>query len=266
VPRIPPRPAPFVLAATAHGSLIVNRHDVHRVGDQAYGVGHQLLTTGAFDPAEVELALGWLERLRAARGDGVTAVDCGANIGVHSIEWARHMHGWGSVLAFEAQERLYYALAGNLALNNCLNARAVWAAVGTTEGTLRIPVPDYCAPASFGSLELKDRANREYIGQAIDYSESATQPVRQVSLDALGLTRLDFLKIDVEGMEQEVLAGAAATIAAHRPVMLVEHIKSDQRALRHWAADRGYRLTDTGMNFLAVHEHDPLLPHASGRP
>lgn len=265
MPRLPPRPAPFVLAATAHGSLIVNRHDVHRVGAAAYGVGHQLLTTGAFDPAEVELVLDWLGRLRQARGDGIVAVDCGANIGVHSVEWARHMHGWGSVLAFEAQERLYYALAGNLALNNCLNARAVWAAVGATEGELRIPVPDYCKAASFGSLELKPRPQAEYIGQAIDFADSATQPVRQVPLDGAGLARLDFLKIDVEGMEQEVLDGAAGVIAAHRPVMLIEHIKSDARALRHWTADRGYRLADTGLNFLAVHEQDPLLPHLAAR-
>ena len=47
-------------------------------------------------------------------GDGVVAVDGGANIGVHTIEWATAMTGWGSVIAIEPQERIYYALAGTL--------------------------------------------------------------------------------------------------------------------------------------------------------
>ena len=47
----------------------------------------------------------------------------GANIGVHTVEWARHMYGWGNVIAIEAQERLYYSLCGNISLNNCLNVR-----------------------------------------------------------------------------------------------------------------------------------------------
>ena len=47
------------------------------------------------------------------------------------------------------------------------------------------------------------------------------------------------------------------------PTVLV--VDSDARALRHWTADRGYRLADTGLNFLAVHEQDPLLPHLAAR-
>jgi FkbM family methyltransferase len=64
----------------------------------------------------------------------VVALDCGANIGVHSVEWARLMKDWGSVIAVEAQERVFYALAGNLTLQNCFNARAIWAAVSDTPG------------------------------------------------------------------------------------------------------------------------------------
>ena len=49
----------------------------------------------------------------------------------------------------------FYALAGNIAINNCFNARAINAAVSSTCGTMRIPSLDYRKPASFGSLELK---------------------------------------------------------------------------------------------------------------
>jgi FkbM family methyltransferase len=43
------------------------------------------------------------------------AVDVGANVGAFTVLWGRHMMGWGSVHAFECQERIFYALAGNIA-------------------------------------------------------------------------------------------------------------------------------------------------------
>ena len=119
------RPITWVLVATNHGTLLVNRHDHHQVGSSGYGVGYQLLNTSAFDAPEVNTARTLLSLRRRHYGDGVVAVDCGANIGVHSVEWARHMDGWGEVIAIEAQERIFYALAGNLSINNCFNARAV---------------------------------------------------------------------------------------------------------------------------------------------
>lgn len=74
----------------------------------------------------------------------------------------------GGVLAFEAQERLFYALAGNIAINNCFNARAIHAAIGNPEknqNELEILIPDYTQKASFGSLELKSQNNNEFIGK-----------------------------------------------------------------------------------------------------
>ena len=116
------RPIAFVLATTNHGSMLVNRHDYRIVGQGGYGVGFQLLNTSSFDPDEVNIVLQLLQSRRKHYGEGVVALDCGANIGVHTIEWSKLMHGWGHVMAFEAQERVFYALAGNITLNNCFNA------------------------------------------------------------------------------------------------------------------------------------------------
>src|SRR5215472_6781204 len=108
----PPRKIAFAISATDHGTLIVNRFDQHILeGGRGYGVGFQLLDTAAYDSPEVDLLLKLLDLRRQHYGDGAVAVDCGANIGVHTIEWAKHTTGWGAVLAFEAQERVYYALA-----------------------------------------------------------------------------------------------------------------------------------------------------------
>lgn len=251
----------FVLAASSHGPLIVNRFDYHREGERLFGVGGEILEGSSFDPEEIALLLGALQRRRTYFGDGVVLLDCGANIGVHTVECAVEMTGWGSVLAIEAQERLYYALAGNIALNNCFNARAIHAAVAAQDGTLRVPVPDYLQPGSFGSLELKPQGSAEFIGQKIDYSPDAMQEIRCLKIDSLALSRIDLIKIDVEGMELEVLEGARQTVAKHRPILLVEWLKSPKPDLQRTLEGCGYRVFEAGKNFLAVHPDDRSLQH-----
>jgi FkbM family methyltransferase len=255
----PPRKIGFVLTATEHGTMILNRFDFHGASDRTYGVGYQLLTNAIYEPFEVGNAVRLLAARRTHFGDGVVALDCGANIGVHTLEWARSMSGWGSVIAIEAQERIFYALAGNIALNNCFNARAIFAAVAATDGTMHVPTPDYLTPGSFGSLELKQADNNEFIGQAIDYSPAALTEIRTLAIDSLNLARLDLIKIDVEGMELEALDGARQTIGRCLPIVMIERVKTDQKALIAALIPYGYRLLQRELNMLAIHPDDPSL-------
>jgi hypothetical protein len=86
----PPRKLAFVIAATDHGTMIVSRFDEHRLADNlGFGVGFQLLDTASYDPSDVALLLTVLDLRRRYHGDGVVAVDCGANIGVRTMEWAK---------------------------------------------------------------------------------------------------------------------------------------------------------------------------------
>jgi len=248
----------FVMASSNHGTMIVNRFDYRMINqNQGYGVGFQILETSCFDPNEVRLALDMLALRRKHHGDGVVAIDCGANIGVHTIEWAKAMAGWGSVLSIEAQERIYYALAGNIAINNCFNAIAVHGAVSNESGVMQIPNPNYFVPSSFGSLELRQRSGTEFIGQPIDYQNTVN--VRKLMLDEFGLPRVDLIKIDVEGMELEVLDGVAKTVERCHPIMLIEKIKADATQLRQWLEARGYVVIEAGINLLVIHSSDASL-------
>jgi FkbM family methyltransferase len=255
-----PRPAPFVLISTNHGTMIVNRNDFHMLDEnRGYGVGFQLMTQSAFDQQEINLALALLNNRRTFFGAGVVAMDCGANIGVHTVEWARLMHQWGRVIAFEAQEKIYYALAGNVIINNCLNVTAHWAAVGAECGNMDIPELNYLLPSSYGSFEIKERDNTEFIGQEVDYTGSKLKTINVMTIDSLRLDRLDFVKIDVEGMELDVLHGARESIAKFHPQLIIEVIKSDAGRLEQFLVEQGYRVFPIGINMLALHQDDPTL-------
>lgn len=252
------RPLPFILISSNHGTMIINRND-YCIVDQdrgiGFGVGYQLLNTSSCEQQEVDFALALLNKRRVHFGNGVQAIDCGANIGTHSIEWGRLMYGWGKVISFEAQERIYYALAGNVTINNCLNVTAKYCAVGSHCSSIDIPEPNYLIPSSYGSFELKKRDNNEFIGQEIDYEKTKSVPL--VSIDSLDLKRLDFIKIDVEGMEEDVLKGAENSIKKHHPIMMIEIIKSDKAKIEKTLQDYGYLLYPMGINILAIHTSDP---------
>lgn len=246
------KPVAFVLASTDHGSMIVNRNDFHQLpSGSTYGVGHQLLSYGSYDPDELADVLQILRDRRATHGDGVVAIDCGANIGVHTLEMANFMTRWGEVIAMEPQARLFYALCGNIAIANTFNATAMNVAAGKESGTIDIPQLNYHKPASYGSLELRHSVSCEYIGQSVSYAERDMRSVTILKLDDLHLSRLDFIKIDVEGMELDVLEGAKCVISQFLPHMMIEWIKTPRAELEKALTLLGYSYVERGPNLLA---------------
>jgi FkbM family methyltransferase len=251
------RPTAFILAPSNHGMMIVNRFDYQMVSgepNRGYGVGFQILNTQSFDQEEVDDVLRILNIRRAIYGDGVVALDCGANIGVHTIEWAKHMYNWGNVSSFEPQEKIFYALAGNITLNNCFNVKANNVALGDENGKINIPQLNHFKSSSFGSFELEKNENNEFIGQTIDYNK--TSEVRIVTIDSFEFKRVDLIKIDVEGMEEKVLKGAKKTIQEQKPIIVVEKIKSNQENLKVFFKNHNYNLFDFGLNFLCISNDD----------
>jgi len=256
----PDRSVAFVVASTNQGTFIVNRFDYCMVDQTSgFGVGFLLLETATYVRDEATGMLMLLDLCHQYSGDGVVALDCGANLGVFTVQWANHMTGWGTVTAIEAQERVFYALAGNIAINNCFNARAIHAAVGADQGSMRIPSPDYRRPGSYGSLELRYVPETEFIGQEIDYGNLTAVPL--MTIDSLALRRLDMLKIDVERMELEALAGAKETITRLKPLIIVECVKASADELTSVLASYDYCWFPFGQNFIAVHTSSPIRDH-----
>ena len=143
---------------------------------------------------------------------GGVVVDVGANLGLSALVLAPLA---ARMLAVEASPRTAAALRRTLAANG-LEARVAVAAValGAAPGEQAFHDSPHSAGSHLLSQETLDGATRP----------SVTVPVE--TLDALvarhGLERVDFIKIDVEGHETEVLDGAAATLARHRPTVFLE--------------------------------------------
>ena len=202
------RKALFILAATDHGTMIVNRLDwiPDRPG-YAVGVGCDLLENSVYERPEIDLTVGLVILRREYYGNGVIAIDGGANVGVHTIEMAKALYPYeGQVIAFEPQERIYYALCGNIVLNNCHNAFALQVALGEKDDTVSIPVPSYTKPGSYGGLEVRPPPQTGMVGTGQEpYKQFA--PCRMMALDSLDIPRCDFIKLDLEGMEVDALRG-----------------------------------------------------------
>jgi len=248
------RPLPFVLAAAETGPMIVSYLDYNMVSSGAYGVGSQILTRGAYDPEEIALVLDILDQLRVDRGDSIVAFDVGANIGVHTLAMAGHMTGWGNVVAIEPQERIYYALCGNIALSNLFNASAILGLVGAVSGFVGVPQANFTRHGSYGSVEMRFSPSAEFIGQTISYDARNLKLTQKYSIDELTIRsngRVDFLKIDVEGMELDVLEGAKEAIEKFRPVILAEWIKSGQKPIDDFLLPLNYETSRVSANVLA---------------
>jgi FkbM family methyltransferase len=170
-------------------------------------VGRSLALYGEFCEGEAEV-------FRRLVGGGDAVVGAGANIGAHTVLLARLVGKKGAVLAFEPQPMLHQTLCANMALNNVTNVMAERCGLGGRSQTLHIPVLDYGSRHNFGGLSL-------------DLVE-AGEPVPVRRLDSYGLKKCSFIKMDIEGMEQQALEGASSTIHALRPMMYVENDRREK--------------------------------------
>jgi len=159
---------------------------------------------------------------------GMTIVDVGANIGAHTVFFARKTGPNGRVFAFEPQPALYHLLCANLALNLHYNVTAINGGLGSTTTRLTLPKVDYARGGNFGGVSL-----------GVGSGENV--PVEP--LDTYRLSACHVIKIDVEGMEREVLEGAQATLTEHRPLLYVENDRSEKsKQLIDWLLRADYRL------------------------
>lgn len=237
-----------ILVRTEYGLMVVNRNDWQEVDGRRFGVGYELMQSGRYQPEEMAL----IRRVLAALPPDPVALDIGANIGVNALVMAESIGPGGCLHAFEPQRVIFQMLMGNLALNSIENVLCHNLALGAAAGELELPPVDYARNWSFGGLGL-GKASPEPQFRPGDSTQGV--PVRRVAvrtLDSFELERIDFIKLDVEEMEVDVLQGGVETIERTRPVMLVEWLARDAGRLPRYLHDLGYEMHRAGMNLLCI--------------
>jgi FkbM family methyltransferase len=173
-----------------------------------YYIGGALERYGEYAEIEFELLAKYIK-------PGHVVIEAGANIGTHTVPLAKLVGNAGRVLAFEPQRIINQMLCGNLAINAIWNVSVQQVALSDRIGMMAVPPVDYSAPGNFGAVSLSD-----YEGE----------PVAATALDSYELRRCDFIKMDIEGMEEVALKGAAKTIAKFRPILFIENDRKEKSA------------------------------------
>jgi FkbM family methyltransferase len=188
----------FVVLDSIHGRFIVNRHCAFQA--------EALVKTGA---THIEGELANIFVLIDTLPTGAVIIDGGANAGFFTIPVANRIRGRGQrIISFEPQLTLFRALSGSLALNDIDFCDLRYAGLGDAPGTARVPDIDYGTPQDFGTVQIS--------------ATGSGTPVEVTTIDSLGLERVDFIKLDVEGYECAALAGGIGMIQQHRPYIWIE--------------------------------------------
>lgn len=207
--------------------MIINANDRY--------IGRSIQQFGAWAADDIEIIKIILDILLGEKSQ-VTMYDVGANIGTHTVALAKHFGPRISLRAFEAQRHVYYTLCGNVALNGLDNVCCEHVAVSNgAVDRLDIQLPDYNQLNNFGGFEVMPAINSDNAGMQKDQTET----ISCTNIDSYNES-VDFIKLDVEGMEIRALHGGKKTLERSRPICFVEVLKSDKGAIHRFFHDLDY--------------------------
>lgn len=164
--------------------------------------------------------------IKLSRGD--VFIDVGAHIGKYTIPAAKIVGKRGLVVAIESNPENYQTLLENIKMNNLSNVIAVNIAAWNQKQKLKLYIGD-----TQGHHSIKENFGLGYI-----FIDAA--PLDEI-LEDLKVKKVNFIKIDVEGAEREVLEGLITTIKMNRPVMVLE-IKRDFDLIKNFMSQFGYEI------------------------
>jgi len=165
------------------------------------GISAELALEGVHEPFATRVLL---EQVEA----GMTVVDVGSNIGYYAVQESLRAGSDGKVYCIEPNPSTHKVLLRNLSLNECHNA---------------IPLR-YAISDSSGHVEffVSEKSNVSRILPREDYAKKVEVPA--ITLDELlaGESRVDLVRMDIEGHEIHALAGMLQTLKDHRPIVSIE--------------------------------------------
>lgn len=135
--------------------------------------------------------------------EGGIVIDIGANIGSHTIAYAKKVGLTGNVFAYEPNPEAFKCLVYNM--KELVNVFEFPFAIGNTIGSIDV-------------IQENENLGMAYVKE----SKNGIAIITTLDKEMKDIQKVDFIKIDVEGFEIDVLKGARETILKFNPVMLIE--------------------------------------------
>lgn len=191
-----------------------------RLDDQ---MARRILVFGRFEPVESAVIFSLVQA-------GMTVVDAGANIGIHTVHMAKLVGNSGHVYAFEPNPVASHELVKNLELNGLTNVTVLNIALSNHDGFADFQFPTTGAEA-MGSLQKNPRFKVAY-GAQVETARLETV------MENYHISKVDFIKLDVEGAELLALQGAKAILeSVNPPTILYESVLENSISFKYKPSD-----------------------------
>jgi FkbM family methyltransferase len=174
--------------------------------------------------------------------------DVGANGGIYAIIAAKIVGSRGHIYAFEPDFKMSQLLEENIKLNNLLNVTVSSEAVSDRSGIAKFALSEDSAMNSF--------IQTEHAGQKIKKWEEVHTTTLDEVVNLHKLSRVNFVKIDVEGAEKLVLQGSSNLLSSSNPpVFMFEAADTTSSGFGYSALDLLQYFSDLGYRILAVDDN-----------
>ena len=145
--------------------------------------------------------------------------DIGSNIGAFTVPFAKKVGELGQVYAFEPQKVIYDLLQDNVNKNKLKNVKVFNVGMGKKKEELELNEIDYSKVGNFGGVSFKydsssftkNIKNKKYKVKIINLNEF------------MEIEKCNFMKIDVELMELDILTGGKNFLKKFRPILWIEN-------------------------------------------
>ncbi|MGH9879870.1 MAG: FkbM family methyltransferase [Pyrinomonadaceae bacterium] len=179
----------------------------------------------AFIPRSTEM-LKEEEFIAALDLSGKTIYDIGGDQGIYTLFFARKVGDKGRVITFEPNPVSHAHIVTNVQLNGFANVEVRNIAVGEQQGKLIFAFPAKDPGRGTADELIREQILREPGSKSTEVDVDAIDRL----IPSAGLPQPDFAKIDVEGLELNVLRGMKQTLKEQRPQLFIEIHGADIKA------------------------------------
>ncbi len=182
-------------------------------------------------------------------------IDVGAQIGYLTLVMATSANRSARVISFEPQSSNVERFQENMRLNNVTNVELITAAVSSASGTIRLYLSTDNNAGTHSTISSDPNVGADF--------EEVPATTLDETVDAMGLSAVDLVKVDVEGAELEVIEGAINTIASLKPTFIIELSEAIQQSRGYSTVQFKSMMSANGYASYLIRDNGTLEPVGS---